>query len=184
VLRVARLHHTQAGFLPRSSLRRFSLVRYNISENDSGNLIRFSGVPTNTQIYNNTFYAKPTMDNRRVPGDPPRILYHKDWQGWSDGVEFTNNIIYNDCPQAVYEFGQSRNNRWSHNLFSATHPASEPGDAAKVTADPLFAGNPGTADRGRGSAIAVYYWKETGFCWGWVGWGLGGGAEEKPRRPP
>lgn len=148
-----------------------TIVRYNISENDSGNLIRFSGVPTNTRIYNNTFYAKPTMDNRRVPGDPPRIIYHKDWQGWSDGVEFTNNIIYNDCPQAVYEFGQSRNNNWSHNLFFGHHPASEPADAAKLTADPLFAGNPGTAGRDPASAIAVYSLRagspalRTGVAW-------------------
>ena len=96
------------------------------------------------------------MDNRRVTSDPPRIVYHKDWQGWSDGVEFTNNIVYNDCARAVYEFGQSRNNRYAHNLFFGHHPDSEPADPHKLTADPLFAGQPGRAGRGRASAISIY----------------------------
>lgn len=133
-----------------------TIVRYNISENDSGNLIRFSGVPTNTLIYNNTFYAKPTMDNRRVPGDPPRIVYHKDWQGWSDGVRIVNNIVYNDSPQAVFEFGKSRNNHYEHNLFFGHHPGAEPADRFKIVKDPLFVGRPGSAGRGREAAIAVY----------------------------
>lgn len=157
-------HDNEYGFLlicalggPRArGFNEGTIVRYNISENDSGNLIRFSGVPTGTLIHNNTFYAKPSMDNRRAPGDPPRIVYHKDWQGWSDGVVFANNIVFNDCPSAVYELGQSRNNRYSHNLFFGHHPASEPADDSKITTDPRFVGKPGSAGRGRAAAIAVY----------------------------
>jgi len=80
-------------------------VRYNVSENDGGNLIRVSGTVTKRQIYNNTFYAKPGMANPREPGVPPRILYHKTWNGWSDGISFFNNLVVNECPEAVYDTG-------------------------------------------------------------------------------
>ena len=62
----------------------------------------------------------------------------------------------NDCPRAVYEFGQSRNNHYTNNLFFGHHPPSEPDDSARRTADPLFAGAPGTAGGGREAAIRVY----------------------------
>jgi len=40
-----------------------TVVRYNISENDGGNVFRISGEVTNTQIYNNTIYVGPKMTN-------------------------------------------------------------------------------------------------------------------------
>jgi hypothetical protein len=33
-------------------------------------------------MHDNTFHAKPEMVNLREPGAPPRIVYHKSWQGW------------------------------------------------------------------------------------------------------
>jgi hypothetical protein len=157
-------HDNEYGFLLVCSLggpraRGFNdgtIVRYNISENDGGNVIRFSGTPTNTLVYNNTFYVKRDMANPRTPGAPPRIVYHKDWSGWSDGVRFLNNIVYNDCAAAVYEFGESRNNVYAHNLFFGEHPASEPRDEAKLTADPHFARPPGTTGMGRDAAATNY----------------------------
>ncbi len=132
-----------------------TIVRYNVSQNDGGNLVRVSGTVTNALVHNNTFYAKPEMVNLREPGTPPRLVYHKTWQGWSDGVRFVNNIFYNESPAAVYEFGESRNNLYEHNLFFGVRPESEPRDAHKITGDPLFVKVRG-ADRGRESAIAAY----------------------------
>ena len=109
-----------------------TIVRYNISQNDGGNLIRVSGTVTHSQIYNNTLYAKRDMANPRAAGDPPRLVYFKSWKGWADQTVFFNNVFYNDCPRAVYEFGESRNDRFDHNLFFGGHPASEPADLAKL----------------------------------------------------
>ncbi len=131
------------------------VVRYNVSQNDGGNLVRVSGTVTGALVHNNTFYAKPEMVNLRDPGAPPRIIYHKTWQGWSDGVRWVNNIFYNESPAAVYEFGESRNNRFEHNLFFGVRPASEPRDTHKITGDPLFVKVRG-AERGRDSATAAY----------------------------
>jgi len=87
------------------------VVRYNISQNDSGNLVRISGVVKDALIHNNTFYARPDLANPRDSGAAPRIIYHKTWQGWSDGVRWVNNIFYNESPAAIYEFGESGCNR-------------------------------------------------------------------------
>lgn len=133
-----------------------TIVRYNVSENDGGNLVRISGTVTNAQIYNNTFYAKPGMANPREPNAPPRILYHKTWNGWSDGISFFNNLVVNDCPQAVYETGESKNNFYDHNLFFGLHPASEPADAHKLTADPRWEKKAGSAGAGLDAAARVY----------------------------
>ncbi len=133
-----------------------TIVRYNISENDGGNLIRISGTVTNALIHNNTLYAKRDMANPRAAGEPPRIIYHKTWQGWSDGVSFFNNIVVNDCPQAVYEVGESKNDRYDHNLFFGLHPKSEPADAHKLTANPRFAIKAGAAGKGLTAAAATY----------------------------
>lgn len=131
------------------------IIRYNISHNDNGNMIRVSGTVTDALIHNNTFYIRPEMTNHREPGSPPRILFFKTWQGWSDSVRFVNNIFYNDNPDAVYEFGESRNNVFENNLFFGRHPASEPADAHKITGDPKFAKVLGAA-LGRDTAAAAY----------------------------
>jgi hypothetical protein len=64
-------------------------------------------------------------------------------------------VGYNESPNAVYEFGDSRNNGYEHNLFFGVHPQSEPTDRHKITGDPLFVKLRG-ADRGRESAMAAY----------------------------
>ncbi len=132
-----------------------TIVRYNISRNDHGNLVRISGTVTHALIHNNTFHARPDMVNRRDPGMPPRLIYYKSWQGWSDGVRWVNNIFFNECPPAVYELGESRNNTFDHNLFFGLHPASEPTDAHKITGDPRFTPPP-AGGPGREQAIAAY----------------------------
>ena len=131
------------------------IVRYNISHNDSGNLVRVSGTVTNALVHNNTFYAKPSMANPREPGAPPRIVFFKSWQGWSDGVRFVNNIFYNECPDVAYELGESKNTLFENNLFFGLHPATEPADPRKLTVDPRFT-RTRPAERGRDTAIAAY----------------------------
>lgn len=132
-----------------------TIVRYNISHHDGGNLVRVSGTVTGALVHNNTFHAKAEMANPRDPGTPPRLIYYKSWQGWSDGIRWVNNIFFNESPNAVYEFGESRNNRFEYNLFFGIRPESEPRDAHKISGDPLFA-NTRAAGRGRETAIAAY----------------------------
>jgi hypothetical protein len=51
----------------------------------------------------------------------------------------------------VYTSGQPASNfAWRNNLFHGNHPASEPSDPGKITADPLPA-SPGTGGTGAGS---------------------------------
>lgn len=101
-----------------------TVVRGNVSLNDGGNLIRISGTVTHTRIYGNTLYARPEMTNPK-PGDPPRIVYFKSWQGWSDGVEIFDNTIVNSCAAAVYELGKSQHTLFRDNRRLGLHPASE-----------------------------------------------------------
>ena len=65
-------------------------------------------------------------------GDPPRIIYFKSWNnGWSNGLTFANNIIVNQCKQAIYVEGESKGNQYRNNLFFGEHPESEPADPKK-----------------------------------------------------
>jgi hypothetical protein len=157
-----------------------TIIRHNISQNDGGNIFRFSGVPTGTRIYNNTIYTSATMNNPR-PEHPPRLVYHKTWSGWSDDTVFTNNLIVNASERAVYEFGESTKNVYERNLFAGVRPASEPADAHKLMGDPRLA-KPGgastqnaTAAEGIASARAAYALQP-----GSVALGAGRTSEGKP----
>jgi hypothetical protein len=153
-------HDNDFGFVlicnrPPGGFNEGTIVRYNISQNDGGNIFRISGSPTRTQIYNNTIYAGPNMTNPKQ-GDPPRIIYFKSWnKGWSDGFTFANNIVVNQCKQSVYVEGESKHNQYRNNLFFGEHPQSEPADPRKSVADPLLL-DPGGAGDGIRSAIAAY----------------------------
>jgi hypothetical protein len=132
-----------------------TIVRYNVSQNDGGNVFRISGSVTGARIYNNTIYVGPKTTNPRA-GDPPRIIYYKSWNaGWSHNIAFHNNLLVNHSPTAVYELGESTANRFSHNLFFGLHPTTEPADLHKLTADPRLA-MPGLAVTGGLSAAASY----------------------------
>jgi hypothetical protein len=132
-----------------------TIVRYNISENDGGNVFRISGEVTNTQIYNNTIYVGPKMSNPKE-GDPPRVIYFKDWnRGWSKRMTFSDNVFINRSKQAVYESGKSTDTRFRHNLFFGEHPRNEPRDPQKLLSDPRLV-NPGKAGPGLEAAITAY----------------------------
>jgi hypothetical protein len=117
-----------------------TIIRGNLSINDGGNLVRVSGTVTNAKIYNNYLYAKADMTNPH-PGEPPRIVYFKSWSGWSDHVDFSNNVIVNSCPGAGYDLGKGTNTTFHGNFYAGLHPASQPADseaivvAAKATAE-------------------------------------------------
>lgn len=119
-----------------------TVVRYNISQNDGGNVFRISGKVTNTSIYNNVIFQGPEMD--------ARLIWHKEWDDvWPDATAYFNNIIYN-LGSGGYDFGTSKNNRFENNIFYGNHPASEPKDPHKLTSDPLFVA-PGEGKVGRAS---------------------------------
>jgi hypothetical protein len=110
-----------------------TIVRYNISHNDNGVLVRFSGTVSNTYVYNNTLYAKSDMTNSRTPGDIPKIFYFKSWSGWAKNTYIFNNLIINDSKDAGYDNGSSTGTHFSHNYYAGYHPKSEPNDDVKLT---------------------------------------------------
>lgn len=152
-------HHNDLGFLllcnnGRNGFNERTIVRYNISYADGGNIVRFSGPVTDARLYNNTFVLAPDMVNP-VPGDPPRIIYHKEWNGWAAGAFFANNLIVNGSPVAVCAFGSSTGNRFADNLFSGHDPVGAPAGAGRRVGDPGFAaGTP--AGNSRSAAIMAF----------------------------
>lgn len=116
-------------------------VRYNVSQNDKGDLIFFNYPSAGNEIYNNVFYIGAGLS--------PNIIHES---SKNHTYNFFNNIIYNLSPTADYSFketGQVRN--ISHNIFYGYHPSGtltgEPADPNKITLDPLFV-SPGTATLG------------------------------------
>jgi len=119
-------------------------VRYNISQNDKGDLIFFNYPSAGNEIYNNVFYIGPGLSPNIIHENSKRHTYN-----------FYNNIIYNLSSTADYSFkdtGQTRH--ISHNIFYGFHPTGvltgEPADTFKLTSDPLFI-NPGSGVLGLAS---------------------------------
>ena len=118
-----------------------TIIRYNISRNDRTRGITVTGPVENTLIYNNTIYLGA---DRAVD-----LLLFADWNGWSDGPHFYNNIFYATSPaqfshgvsraaDGAYTtapgFGASTNNVFDSNLYYDVKPPV--GDARALTADP------------------------------------------------
>jgi hypothetical protein len=118
-----------------------TVIRYNISRNDRTRGITVAGPVKNTLIYNNTIYAGPdhTVD----------LLLFVDWNGWSDGTYFYNNIFYAAGPAQFSHgvsraldgeyatasgFGPSENNVFDSNLYYGVKPPA--GDSRALAADP------------------------------------------------
>jgi hypothetical protein len=118
-------------------------VRYNISQNDLGDLIFFNYPSAGNEIYNNTFYIGA--------GKSPNIIHENGRT--SHTYNFYNNIIYNISNEktgAKYGFGTGtgvQTRSFSHNLFYGSHPVNEPSDAFKITTDPFFV-SPGVGNIG------------------------------------
>ncbi|MFJ1809582.1 MULTISPECIES: carbohydrate binding domain-containing protein [unclassified Streptomyces] len=115
-------------------------VRYNVSQNDRLRAITMDG-SQDSRFYNNTIYipSGSTANVLEVTG------------AWND-LTLANNIIYNlGSGGYVYTTGQPASNfAWRNNLFYGNHPASEPSDPGKITANPLLA-SPGSGGTGIGS---------------------------------
>ena len=117
-------------------------VRYNISQNDKGDLIFFNYPSAGNEIHNNVFYIGSNVSSNIIHESSDRHTYN-----------FFNNIIYNLSTTADYALkltGQTRN--ISNNVFYGNHPlgdgtVAEPSDPYKLTSNPLFV-NPGTGSIG------------------------------------
>jgi hypothetical protein len=118
-------------------------ARYNVSQNDMGDLVYFNYSSAGNEIYNNVFYINSSLK--------PNIIGENSTKNHI--YNFFNNIIYNlssASSGAKYAFGsgtgvQTRN--INYNVFYGNHPSTEPSDANKITANPVFL-NPGTGGIG------------------------------------
>lgn len=109
-------------------------LRYCVSQNDLGDLVYFNYSSAGNEIYNNVFYIKS--------GLKPNIIHEN--SGNNHRYNYYNNIVYNlssATSGAKYAFGsgtgvQTRN--INNNIFFGNSPSTEPADANKITANPLF----------------------------------------------
>ncbi|MEU3460415.1 discoidin domain-containing protein [Streptomyces sp. NPDC006733] len=129
-------HDNEGGFLllcnGAGSTTDGNVVRYNISQNDRGQLFDFvCGKITNTKIYNNIFYL----------AQPAQIINNTNGSGAANAV-FSNNIFHVTTTGASYVNAGSL--PFDSTIFFGQHPAGEPADAHKLTTDPLLVA-PGTA---------------------------------------
>ena len=127
-------HDNEGGFMlfcgacGGSSSSTGTIVRYNLSVNDASRILYAVGEQA-AQVYNNTFYL-PSGSTTAIIQDGSGSTYTR----WS------NNIVYN-LGSGGYTGGADHT--WSGNTFYGSHPASEPADPAKSTADPRLA-SPGS----------------------------------------
>ncbi|MGW0935697.1 RICIN domain-containing protein [Streptomyces sp. NPDC002666] len=129
-------HDNEGGFIllcnGGGSTTADNIVRYNISQNDGGQLFDMvCAKTTNTQIYNNTFYLSK----------PVEIISNSNGSTAANAT-FTNNIFHVTTADASYVNAAGLG--YNANVFYGTHPAGEPADANKVTTDPKLTA-PGTA---------------------------------------
>ena len=120
-----------------------TIVRYNISVNDGLRAIgkhagfspcfHISGPVKNTRIYNNIIYVpqKPDLKIDRT------MIKMDNWGGpWPEDTYFANNIFYVEGA-THYDWGESINHIFEHNLYYGKHENAPDGKNA-VTKDPLF----------------------------------------------
>jgi len=112
------------------------IVRYNISQNDKGNIFCINYANTSCYIYNNVVFVPPHLS--------PRIIDER--RDADKTYYFYNNIIYNLSPTASYNWRNAKRT-FANNVFYGFHPDSEPNDPTKITDDPMFV-NPGSGGLG------------------------------------
>ncbi len=134
-------------------------ARYNISQNDLGDLVYFNYPSAGNHIYNNVFYIKNGLS--------PQFIHENSRNNHT--YDFQNNIIFNlsktngGGKYALIDTGVSTQTRTiDYNTFYGNHPASEPADANKLTSNPLFI-SPGTATTGI-TTVDGYKLKSTSPC--------------------
>ena len=112
------------------------VVRYNISRNDRGQLLAVHSAVRSAAIHNNVFYIPEHLS--------PVIIHEK--PGVAARYHYASNIVYNLSPTASYHWGDAERT-FERNVFFGLHPANEPADPAKITADPLLT-DPGSGGLG------------------------------------
>jgi hypothetical protein len=130
-------HDNEGGFMlvcsPGHSYNEGTVIRYNISQNDGINSARgvfhFGGGTAHTLVYNNTIYV--------APGQNLPLVHCTEWdQGHARNARFFNNIFYADGT-VTYEWGQSQDISFSHNVFYGHH-VQPPADPHASTAQPAL----------------------------------------------
>ncbi|MEU7407050.1 RICIN domain-containing protein [Streptomyces sp. NPDC044948] len=129
-------HDNEGGFIllcnGAGSTTADNVVRYNISQNDGGQLFDMvCAKTTNTQIYNNTFFLSRPVD----------VINNANGSTGAS-VAFSNNIFHVATSEAAYVDAAAL--VFDSNVFYGNHPAGEPADARKVTTDPRLTA-PGSA---------------------------------------
>ncbi|MEV3853407.1 right-handed parallel beta-helix repeat-containing protein [Streptomyces sp. NPDC050095] len=114
-----------------------TVARYNVSVND-GSRILFAVGDAGAHLYNNTFYLPK--------GGTTAVL--EDGGGTSTTL-WSNNVIHNQGSGGWGGSGYvAGDHTWRDNAMYGNHPASEPADPGKITADPQLtaAGSTNPAD--------------------------------------
>ncbi|MDA5286862.1 carbohydrate binding domain-containing protein [Streptomyces sp. Isolate_45] len=157
-------HDNEGGFMlfcgscGQGSSSTGTVVRYNLSTRDRSRWL-FAVGEKSAQMYGNTVYLPP--------GSTTPVIQQG---GGSTLTQLSGNLFHN-LGTGGYTGWNSHTYRpsdftWTSNLFYGTHPANEPADPGKITADPRLA-NPGGASaadyrlgsgspaRATGSAVAA-----------------------------
>lgn len=149
-------HDNDGGFMVvccsagEGNYNRGNIIRYNISQNDKGEVIRLTGLVTDTQIYNNTIYVGA--------GNSSMIVRYYTAGAASNAptnTNFFNNLFVNHGTGGYGGLASGFNTVFDYNVFYGNHPSSEPTDAHKLTTDPLLV-NPGWAGIGIGNIGDMY----------------------------
>ncbi|MBO1739479.1 right-handed parallel beta-helix repeat-containing protein [Leifsonia sp. TF02-11] len=151
-------HDNQGGFLLMMGGYSSTLVvRYNLSVNDGWGGVKgvftFSyGVPTGTDIYNNTVYIPS--------GATSKPIFCDGCDGTTTGAwSFRDNIVENHG-SGDYLYPNVAGAVIDSNVFFGSHPAGEPADAHKLTTDPQLVSPSGAAPTGL-TAVTGYQLQPT-----------------------
>jgi hypothetical protein len=116
------------------------VVRYNVSQNDRGNLVYFNYPFKSARVYNNVFYIGEGLS--------PTLIREKGSS--SHSYLYANNIVYNNSKMADYAFASGagkgvQTRSITNNIFYNTPSASQIPANLNASKDPLFV-NPGLAE--------------------------------------
>lgn len=106
-----------------------TVIRYNIIENNARQGAYFSGRVEGLQVYNNVFYADERFDSVVV-------LKFNRWTVYPSGAFIANNIFYYKGKQPSFDFTQSTNIAFDHNLYHGVKPPTVFSDQLPIEADP------------------------------------------------
>jgi hypothetical protein len=139
-------HDNEGGFLlvcnnggahPNIAVNTGTIIRYNISVNDGfrqqkANNRDFSPIfHISGPVYNNIIYVP------NKPDPDPTMIKMDNWGGpWPEDTWFANNIFYVQG-EVTYDWGESKNHWFEHNVFYGKH-VNGPDDPFAITADPMF----------------------------------------------